>query len=135
MSALACSNWVSLYISTALTCKCVWIAFLNRRNRSPLPIRVIRLPPERSSSAAIMGGRSASALPSFSIISVAACRQQGPLASEATGGTSKTLPYVDSCNNDGNLAASMKRDHRTIFTGPIDKRRADAEEEPISSVH
>ena len=76
MCVLAWSNWVSLYISNAFTWKCVWIAFLSRRNRSPLPTSVTRLPPERSSSAAIIGGRSASALPSFSIISVAAYRQE-----------------------------------------------------------
>jgi len=45
----------------------------------------------------------------------------------ATGGTSKTVPYVDSCNNDGDLAASTKRNHGTVLTGPIDERRTDTE--------
>ena len=45
-------------------------------------INVICLPPDRNSFAAIIGGLSASALPSFSMILVAACRTKSMKSKE-----------------------------------------------------
>lgn len=43
------------------------------------------------------------------------------------------MPYVDLCDNDGDLAALTKCDRRTVLTSPINERRADTEEQRISS--
>ena len=51
---------------------------------------------------------------------------KGLLVLEAIG--CEILPYFDPCDNDGDLAALTKRDHRAVLISQKDERRADTEE-------